>query len=150
MTNCKHNLSRQLVSIIIVIFGIISISFGLLFPKVLLPIYENNIYNFLKQPLDFINSNVNNTKFTSDIAYLYITKDKVIINSRNINNIIKLNPEKILKKIIDVQGKFKYLGKTYYYYTDKDAYVTKIALTNDNYINKIKSDIFRNIFPVLL
>jgi len=150
MTNCKYNLSRQLISIIIVIFGIISISFGLLFPKLLMPIYENNIYNFLKQPLDFINSNVNNTEFTSDIAYIYIAKDKVIINSGNISDIIKLNPEKIIKKITSGQGKFKYLGRTYYYYTDKDAYVTKIALTNDNYINKIKSDIFRNIFPILL
>lgn len=150
MTNCKYNLSRQLISIIIIIFGIIWLSLGLLLPTVLLPIYENNIYNFLKQPLDLINSNVDNTEFNSDIAYLYITNDEVVVTSTNLNNIIKLNPERIIKRIKKEQGKFHYLGKNYYYYTDKDAYVTKVALTNDNYINKIKSDIFSNIFPVLL
>ena len=147
---CKQNLSRQLIAIVIIIFGIIFLSLGLLVPKILLPIYENNIYNYLKQPLEFINSEVDDKEFNSDIAYLYVTNDGLIITSTNIKNIIKLNPEKIIKNILEKQGKFHYLGNTYYYYTDRETYVTKIALTNNNYINKIKSDILRKIFPALL
>lgn len=150
MNNCKQNLSRQLILIVIIIFGIIFIGLGIFLPKVLLPIYENNIYDFLKQPLDLVNPDLNNTEFNSDIAYLYITNDGTVITSTNLNHIIKLKTEKIIKRIKTNQGKFHYLGTTYYYYTDRDIYVTKIALTNDNYINKIKSDIFCNIFPVLL
>lgn len=146
----KQNLSRQLIAIVIIIFGIIFLSLGLLVPKILLPIYENNIYNYLKQPLEFINSEVDDKEFNSDIAYLYVTNDGLIITSTNIKNIIKLNPEKIIKNILEKQGKFHYLGNTYYYYTDRETYVTKIALTNNNYINKIKSDILRKIFPALL
>ena len=150
MSNCKQNLSKQLIAIVVVIFGIISISLGILIPKILLPIYEKNVYNFLKQPLDLINTDLNNTEFNSDMAYLYITMDGKIVTSTNLNSVIRLNPEKIIKKIRTKLGKFHYLGTTYYYYTDKDPYITKIALTNNNYINKIKSDIFRNIFPVML
>ena len=150
MITCKQNLSRQLLSLVIIIFGIVSISLGLLLPKILSPIYENNIYNFLEQPLDLINPELNSAEFKSDIAYLYITKDNIIITSTNLNDVIKLNPEKIIKKVSNGRGKFHYLGKYYYYYTDKDAYVTKIALTNDNYINEIKSDILKNIFPIIL
>lgn len=149
MIECKQNLSRQLITVVIIIFGIITIGLGLFLPKVLLPIYEENIYAFLKQPLEFINSSVNKTEFNSDIAYLYVTSDNVIVSSNNITKIIKINAEKLLKKINDKQGKFNYLGKVYYYYTDVDSYVTKIALTNDDYINKIKTDILYTIFPVL-
>lgn len=147
---CKQNLSKQLVIIVIIIFGIIMVSLGLLFPRFLLPIYENNIYAILKQPLDLINSNVESTKFNSDVAYIYITDKKVIVSSSNLNKVIKLNPSKIISRINKKQGKFNYLNNTYYYYTYKDAYVTKIALTNDNYIKSIKTDILRNIFPIML
>lgn len=147
---CKQNLSRQLVIIVIIIFGIIMVSFGLLFPRFLLPIYENNIYAILKQPLDLINSNVESTKFNSDVAYIYITDKKVTVSSSNLNKVIKLNPNKIISRINKKQGKFNYLNNTYYYYIYKDAYVTKIALTNDNYIKSIKTDILRNIFPIML
>ena len=147
---CKQNLSKQLVIIVVIIFGIIMVSLGLLFPRFLLPIYENNIYAILKQPLDLINSNVESTKFNSDVAYIYITDKKVIVSSSNLNKVIKLNPSKIISRINKKQGKFNYLNNTYYYYTYKDAYVTKIALTNDNYIKSIKTDILRNIFPIML
>jgi len=150
MINCKQNLAKQLVHIIIIVFTIIMICLGILLPKVLLPIYERNVYTYLKQPLEFIDSSVESTDFKSDIAYLYITKDNMIITSNNLNQIIKLKPEKIIKEIKKDQGKFVYLGKIYYYYTDIDNYVTKIALTDNSYINKIKKEILNAIFPVLI
>ncbi len=150
MIECKQNLSKQLIVIVIIIFIIITSVLGVLLPKVLLPIYEKNIYALLKQPLDLINSNVEKAEFNSDVAYLYVTTDKIVISSTNLNKIIKLNPDKILKRINKNQGKFIYLGNVYYYYTDVDPYITKIALTNDNYIKKIKTDILYTIFPVLM
>lgn len=150
MIDCKQNLSRQLILIVIIIFGIITIGLGLLLPKVLLPIYEENVYAFLRQPLDLINSNVETAESNSDIAYLYVTNDGIVISSSNLKKIIKLDPNKIIQKINQDQGKFTYLNNVYYYYTDVDTYVAKIALTNDNYINKIKADILYTIFPVLM
>ena len=50
----KTTLYRQLISLAVIICGIIFISLGLLLPKLLLPIYEKNIYQYLKQPLEFI------------------------------------------------------------------------------------------------
>ena len=68
----------------------------------------------------------------------------------NLEDIIKATPKQILKNITESYGKFTYLGKTYYYNTSKNEYVTKIALTNNVYINKIREDILYTIFPILL
>ena len=55
MRKVKYSLFRQLLSIGVLIVGIIFFSLGILLPKVLLPVYERNIYNYLKQPLDIMN-----------------------------------------------------------------------------------------------
>lgn len=145
------NLSKQLLWIVIVIFSVIVLALGYLLPSVLVPVYENNIYNILKQPLDLMNdSDFNNYEFDSDIAYLYVTNDGNIIQSTNLFKVIKISSKQILSKIDSTHGKFSYLGKTYYYTSEIDNYVTKIAITNDNYIIKIKEEIINTIFPVLI
>ena len=149
----KFSLSRQLLFIIVIIFGIITLSVGYLLPKVLLPIYENNIYTLLRQPLDFMNDNDLNDyelDVDSDVAYLYVTPNGDTIESTNILSVIKINTKQLLKKIDGTSGKFNYLGSKYYYISETDNYVTKIAITNDNYIKKIKNDILNTIFPILL
>ena len=61
------------------------------------------------------------------------------------------NPLFIIKKIKNnTYGKFIYKHNTYYYYTIKAEQVTKIALTNDTYINKTKADILAAILPIVL
>ena len=145
------NLSKQLLWIVIVIFSVIVLALGYLLPSVLVPVYENNIYNILKQPLDLMNdSDFNNYEFDSDIAYLYVTNDGNIIQSTNLFKVIKISSKQILSKIDSTHGKFSYLGKTYYYTSEIDNYVTKIAITNDNYKIKIKEEINNTIFPVLI
>ena len=47
-------------------------------------------------------------------------------------------------------GKFIYNHKTYYYYTLKNNEITKIAISNDLYINKTKTDILGAVFPLVL
>lgn len=110
----KHSLSRQLLSVGILIVGIIFFSLGILLPKVLLPVYERNIYNYLKQPLELIRPDLEDNEVNTDVAYLYITADQTVITSDNLKEVIKASPKQILKNIKEDYGKFIYLGKTYY------------------------------------
>ncbi len=149
MKTYTRNLSQQLLSIAIIIFSLIFISIGILIPKALLPIYEKNIYQYLKEPLLLIESDFDNRKIETDIAYLYITSDDKIIYSDNLQTVIKTSPNQILKNINKSYGKFKYLGKTYYYNTSYEDEIVKIALTGDSYIEQIKNDILFAILPIL-
>lgn len=145
-----QSLSRQFIVILFFIFIIIGISLGLLLPKALLPVYENNIYQYLKQPLEIIQDDSDYNQINTDVAYLYIGNDGQTLVSNNLNKIIDATSKQILKKIDNEYGKFRYKGQTYYYNTINEEYVTKIALTDSSYIQKIRSDILRIIFPSLL
>ena len=144
----KTTLYRQLISIAIIICGIIFISLGLLLPKLLLPIYEKNIYQYLKQPLELIQNNIDTTEF-DDVAYLYIVEDQVIA-SENLKEIIDIDTKQILNNINSEYGKFNHLGKTYYYYSIKTQYINKVALTNNDYILQIRSDIMKTLLPIIV
>ncbi|MEG0026321.1 MAG: hypothetical protein RR732_03535, partial [Bacilli bacterium] len=147
MKNLKHNLFHQLVSITIVILLLIFICLRLLLPRVLLPIYEKNIYQNLKQPMSDIKTNVD-AGFNEEIAYIYIA-DKDIIISENLSDIIKEDPKQILKHVKKNQGKFSLNSKTYYYSKVSNEYVTKVTITNDNFAKQIKRDILYAIFPII-
>lgn len=149
MKPLKHNLFRQLISIGIIMFGIIFISLGLLLPRVLIPVYEKTIYNYLKQPLDIIHNKIE-YEIVSDIAYLFVYNDNNIYISDNLEAIIPVSPIQILEKIDRDFGKFKYLGKTYYYYTSDSDNDKKIALTDSTYINLLKKEVMYTIFPIIV
>lgn len=149
MKRYKRSLSQQLVSLAVIIFSLIFIGIGILIPKALLPIYEKNVYQYLKEPLLLIEGDFGNRKIETDIAYLYITSDDNILYSDNLHTVIKTSPTQILKNINKSYGKFKYLGKTYYYNTSYEDEIVKIALTDDSYIEQIKNDILFAILPIL-
>ena len=146
------SLTNQLIFICILIVLIICIALGIILPKELLPIYEQNIYNKLKQPLIFVNNsediNKEDINNETDIAYIYIINDS-ILTSYNINNVIPNYSNDILKYIQNKQGKFIYKNKLYYYYNN---YITsneiKISLTNDNYINGMRRNILHTILII--
>ncbi len=144
----RTTLYRQLVSLAVIICGIIFISLGLLLPKLLLPIYEKNIYQYLKQPLELIESNIDKVEF-DDIAYLYVVDDKIIV-SENLKDIINIDTKQILDRIDNEYGKFTYLGKTYYYYNIDTEYINKIAITNNDYLLEIRADIMKTLLPVII
>ncbi len=144
----KTTLYRQLISLAVIICGIIFISLGLLLPKLLLPIYEKNIYQYLKQPLELIESNVDKVEF-DDIAYLYVVDDKIIV-SENLKDIINIDTKQILDRVDNEYGKFTYLGKTYYYYNINTDYINKIAITNNDYLLEIRADIMKTLLPVII
>ena len=148
----ERSLTNQLISICILIVGIIFITLGIILPKELLPIYEENIYNKLKQPLIFVNDsediNKEDINSETDIAYIYIIDDN-ILTSYNINNVIPNYSNDILKYITEKNGKFIYKNKIYYYYNN---YITKneikISLTNDKYINEMRKNILHTILII--
>jgi len=150
MNYIKNKLSRQLLTLIGIAFVILFISLGVVLPKMLIPVAEKNIYNYLSEPLKLMNKDVDDNLLNTEVAYLYVIDDNVI-TSDNLNDVIDINePDKILKKINDTYGKFVYNHKTYYYYTIKNNDLVKVALSNDNYINKTKTSILAAIFPIVL
>ena len=146
----KFSLTEQLLYICILIIGIIVISLGIILPKTLLPIYEENLYNYLKQPLTFLDSPDNN-KINSEVAYIY-TNDtyNTITISENINEILDINNiEKLLNKFTEKYGKIKYNKKTYYYYAVETSNEKRIAITDNKYILEMKKNIFTMIIIIV-
>lgn len=144
----KTTLYRQLVSIVIIICGIIFISLGLLLPYLSLPIYEKQIYQYLKNPLEFVENEEINIRY-NDIAYLYV-KDGNVEVSMNLENVINIDSYQIMEYMDKEKGKFKIVDEVYYYYTIKEDNALKIAITNDNYILQIRKEITSILIPILL
>jgi len=153
MRNIRNNLSRQLLLIIFLIISLFYILIGVFLPRQLLPLYEKNIYEYLKQPLDFIDKENLNTQ-DQEIGYIYIYNNNISI-SNNFTNIINTKDiDKIIEKSSNKYGNFKYKTKTYYYYKNIDRInntnVIKISITNDNYIKELKKDSLLKYFPIIL
>lgn len=144
------NLTEQLFLIYVLVISIIIISLGLILPKTLLPIYEENLYNYLKQPLEFVEDDITNNTVDSIIAYVYVGVDNNVLVSGNIKSVVKNTEiDEILNKIDKDYGKFKHKMSTYYYNTTKTEDGIKIAITNDNYINAMNQDMLLNIAIVI-
>ena len=86
----NHNLTEQLFVVCIIILSIMILSLGVILPNMLLPIYETNVYNYLRQPLSFLQTeeDIKGNKITTEVAYLYITANNMISISDNLEDII--------------------------------------------------------------
>ena len=151
----KINLTEQLLIVCIVILGIIVISLGIILPNNLVPIYETNVYNYLKQPLSFVRNEEDvNDSINTEIAYIYINdlSGTSISISDNLPEIVDINNINKLLSKIDLttdEGKFKYKTTTYYYVSSIKNEKIKIAITNDSYITRMKHSILFTIFKVV-
>ena len=149
----KINLKQQLFLIYILVIGILIISLGIILPTNLLPIYEDNLYNYLKQPLNFVvdTDEFSENKINTEVAYIYIDKtDGSVKATSNIFSIIDVdNVNDVLNKMTDDYGKFKYRLKTYYYNTSKSDTEIKIAITNGEYIETMRTDILKIIITIV-
>ena len=144
----KPNLTEQLLFICIVIVVIRIISLGIILPRNLLPIYEDNLYNYLGESLNILDS-PENSKINSEVAYIYVNNENIYI-SNNLNKVIGLDsPKEILSKINKEEGKFLYNKKVYYYSTITSNNTKKIALTGSSYINDMRISIFKIILLVV-
>lgn len=146
----KNNLSKQLLFVVGIAFVLLFISLGALLPRMLIPVAESNIYSYLSEPLKIYDTSIDNKLLNTEIAYLYVSND-TIATSKNIEDVIKYdNIKNILSKMTNSYGKFIYNHKTYYYYTLKNNGITKIAISDDSYINRTKASILSAIFPLVL
>jgi len=150
MKKQKKSLVKQLIIIILLVFSISFILLGIVLPKTLIPLAEDNIYRYLSEPLKFINSDFNSELESSEVAYLYVFNNKIAV-SDNLDDLIDANnPIILLNYFRNNYGKFSYKHCTYYYYMVESDGNTKIALTNDSYILKTKADILKQILPIVL
>ena len=155
MSKKNVNLTDQLLLICVVILGIIVISLGIVLPNNLVPIYETNVYNYLRQPLSFLQDESDfNEIVNSEVAYIYINyiNGESISYSENLDRIIKFkNISKLLNHInINYsEGKFRYMGATYYYVNSVSNNQIMIAITDNSYINNMRHSILITIFKVV-
>ena len=150
----KKNLTEQLFIVCMIIIGIMVISLGIILPNMLLPIYETNVYNYLRQPLKFVQNeeDILTTDINTEIAYIYISANKMVSISENLSDIIDIsNIDKLLSKLdlTKETGKLNYKRNNYYYVTSISGNVVRVALTDDTYITKMKRSILVIIFEVV-
>ena len=119
----KLTLTEQFLFICVSIIVIVIISLGMVLPKTLLPVYEENLYNYLNQSLNLLEKPENN-RVDSEIAYIYIDGDKNILVSSNLSDVVNIKDVKvIINKINNDEGKFMVGKKVYYYYISTSAYM---------------------------
>ena len=146
----KAKLTEQLFLICVLVILVMLISLCIILPNTLTPIYEENIYNSLSYPLSVVRDDISGNKIDTEIAYIYVIDNQSILVSDNLSSIIKINDvSKLISKINDSYGKFTYKTTTYYYNTNRSSDVVKIAITNDSYINKMRTAIYKKIFIVV-
>ena len=148
----KPTLTEQLLFICVLIVFIVIISLGIVLPKTLLPIYEENLYNHLRQSLLLLENPTNvSNKISSEIAYIYVTEDNSsVILSDNISSIIDAKDINIiLNNTSRSYGNFIHNKKIYYYALEETSSLKKIAITGNNYINRMKAEILKIILIVV-
>lgn len=131
----KMNLKNKLILITLINVSIVTILVSIILPKLLMPIFEKNIYENLKRPHAFINQNSRNS--IDDIAYFFIQGDEIVDISTNYAEIINTEPINITKKITDSTGKLNIDNKTYYYYLTGNGPLKRVTITDSTYINKL-------------
>ena len=150
----KKSLINQLIVVFIFILLIVVTFLGVILPNNLVPIYEANVYNYLRQPLSFVQNedDISNNSINTEVAYLYINLNNIITVSDNISKVIDIRDIDKLLSNLDLTretGKFKYKRETYYYVVSINSNKIKIALTSDNYISTMKRDIYLIIFKLV-
>ncbi|UKI26648.1 MAG: hypothetical protein L6V91_07785 [Bacilli bacterium] len=146
----KLTLTEQFLFICVSIIVIVIISLGMVLPKTLLPVYEDNLYNYLSQSLNLLEKPENN-RVDSEVAYIYVDNDKNVYVSSNLYEVVKVKSVKniFLNDITDDEGKFIRGKNVYYYNTNKTEDMTKIAITGSSYINSMRKEILKIILVVV-
>lgn len=145
----KLTLTEQFLFICVSIIVIVIISLGMVLPKTLLPVYEDNLYNYLSQSLNLLEKPENN-RVDSEVAYIYVDNDNNVYVSSNLYEVVKVKSVKnILNDITDDEGKFIRGKNVYYYNTNKTEDMTKIAITGSSYINSMRKEILKIILVVV-
>lgn len=143
-------LQKQLVFVMVSALLIAAFSFLILIPQILKPFYEQNIYDYLKQPANYID--IENNKLSKDLAYIIKTKSGAMYVSSSINTVFEneVNANEILVNVTSTYGKFKYNGNTYYYYKTIRSGSQNVVFTNDSLINTQEKSLIGIILPTMV
>ena len=136
----KMNLSKQLVLITLFSLILMLLLVVIILPKTLEPYFEETVYTYLDKPLEVMHKD-NDVGVIDNIVYIHKYNEEYNISS-NYKDIINIDsPEEIMGEIKYVKGKFTYKGKTYYYSTIMGRNDRGVAITDDSYIKKLRSNI---------
>lgn len=143
-------LQKQLVFVMVIALLIAAFSFLILIPQILKPFYEQNIYDYLKQPANYID--IENNKLSKDLAYIIKTKSGAMYVSSSINTVFEndVNANEILVNVTSTYGKFKYNGNTYYYYKTIRSGSQNVVFTNDSLIDTQEKSLIGIILPTMV
>ncbi len=145
----RGKLFHQLILIVVLSGAIILLSLGVLLPRNLLPVYEKNLYNYLKQPLELVSDDIEENPISDEIVYIYMYEDMISV-SDNLNSIVKhADVYRLINYFTAKYGKFYYKAHVYYYYTSETDQVKRVALTNDSYIKEAREDSLHSVFPIV-
>ena len=150
----NKNLTEQLFIVCIIIISIMVIALGIVLPNMLIPVYETNVFNYLRQPLTFVQNeeDIIDKNINSEIAYIYISNNNTISTSTNLNEVINIKDiSKLISKLNfnKENGKFSYKRNNYYYATSISKNIIRVAITDDTYITKMKKSILLIIVEVV-
>jgi len=142
----KINLRTQLFGIFLFIFLILTFIILFVLPKTLLPVYEENLYNYLHQPHEYKDTEDLNI---DDIAIVFISDGKYFA-SENYDEIIMSPVSAILENIDTMNGKIEVDNETYYFVRSIGPYGYRITITNSNYIEEMNVKFLKATLPILL
>ena len=80
----KNNLSKQLLFVVGVAFLLLFISLGAILPRLLIPVAESNIYNYLREPLKIYDNDADIKIEDTEIAYIYVSDNNIAIWIRQV------------------------------------------------------------------
>ena len=152
----KPNLTEQLLFICIVIVVIMIISLGIILPRNLLPIYEDNLYNYLGESLNILDSPENSKINKEEGKFLYNKKvyyystitsnntKKIALTGSSYINDMRISIFKIILLVVGIT--FIIVSMVILIWSN--SLVNRIKklkekidnLNNDNYNHKIKYD----------
>lgn len=143
-------LQKQLVFVMVIALLIAAFSFLILIPRILKPFYEQNIYDYLKQPANYID--IDNNKLSKDLAYIIKTRSGAIFVSSSINTVFgnDVDANDVLVNVTSNYGKFKYNGNTYYYYKTIQDGSENIVFTNGSLIKTQEKSLIGIILPTMV
>lgn len=146
----KLTLQRQLVFVMLLALLIAAVSFLIFLPKILKPFYEQNIYEYLEQPANFLD--INENKINGDLSYIIKTRSGAIYVSKNFQTLFGDNvvARDILTNVTKNYGKFRYNKQVYYYYAVDGENSLNVVFTDGSIIDTQEENLIAIILPTMI
>lgn len=143
------SLTSQLIIITIVSLAISALSLLVFIPSILKPFYEENMYNYLRQPANYIQNN--DKKIDKNMTYIIITNSGAKLTSSNYTEMFgNTSIDTVIKMSSKTEGSFRLNLKTYYYVWGGNEKNSTLVITNNSQIKAQEEELLSIIFPTML